>query len=55
MVGQDKVKLENQTKDTGKKSNGVRGVVRETWRGNKRYKMEGRQYHVAECRLIEMG
>lgn len=36
IAGQDKVKWENQTRDTGKKKDGVRGVASETGRGNRR-------------------
>lgn len=39
IAGQDK---ENQTKDTGKKKGGVRGVARGMWRGSRRCKTEER-------------
>ena len=40
IAGQDKVRHENQTKDTGKKDR-VRGVASKTWRRNRRCKMRG--------------
>lgn len=42
IAGQDRVRWENQTRDTGKKKRGVRGVTRVTQRRNKRCKMKER-------------
>lgn len=52
IAGQEKVRQENQNKNTGKKKGRVRGVTGHTERGNRRYKMKERLYHMAECRLI---
>lgn len=38
--GQDKIRWESQAQDTGKKSGRVRGVMSETQRENRKYKMK---------------
>lgn len=39
---QDRFRWENQVKDTGKKKGRVRGVTRETWKGNRNSKIKER-------------
>lgn len=54
IAGQNKLRWENQTKDTRKKKGGGRGVASETWRGNKRCKMKEKWNNLAEYKLINM-